>query len=154
MGRETYRSFLDAYRRDDIVWIANSTESRDITLICPKRGRQLQAFSPYSQWGNKHQGVTYPVYGASPIPVEVLRLRQCHPFVLLMFYESLSGELPRKELRIFQGIIINPAGSVDKSANTLTIRLKIVQARLFILEHGQRPNIGARFERLRCFGKV
>jgi hypothetical protein len=150
MGRETYPSFLDAYRRDDIVWIANSTESRDITLICYRERRQLHAFyspsySP-SQGLTNTKGATYRVYGASPIPVEVPRLQQCHPFALSMFCESLSEELPRKELRIFQDIIINPAGSVDKSTNALTIRLKIVQARLFILEHGQRPNVGARLE--------
>jgi len=96
--------------------------------------------------GTKHQGATYRVYGASPIPVEVLRLQQCHPFVLSMFCGSPSEELPRKELQVFPDMIINPARSVDKSTNTLTIRLKIVQARLFILEHRQRPNIGTRFE--------
>jgi len=63
-----------------------------------------------------------------------------------MFCESLSEELPRKELQVFQDMIINPARSVDKSTNMLTIRLKIVQARLFIFEHGQRPNISTRFE--------
>jgi hypothetical protein len=96
--------------------------------------------------GKERQGATYRVYGASPIPVELLRLQRCHPFVLSMLCGSLSEELPRRELRIFQETIINPAGSVDKSTNVLTVRLKIVQTRLFILEQGQRPNIGARFE--------
>ena len=36
--RETYRPFLNAYRPDYVVWIANSTKSWDISLICAENG--------------------------------------------------------------------------------------------------------------------
>ena len=55
-------------------------------------------------------------------------------------------EFQEKSCEYSQGTTINLAGSVDKSTNALTIRLKIVQSGLFTLKQGQGPDIGARFE--------